>query len=82
MTNPKDKIRWRDEWELKTVEEVQEFLDSIKGKLQDELSEREWRLSSLSKKDTPLGRSPGDCPRSGSGGRRGTERDIGFDKIP
>ena len=42
MTNRNDKIQWRSEWEAKSGEEVQEFLRSVKGKSQDELSDREW----------------------------------------
>jgi hypothetical protein len=37
-----DKIRWREEWEKKSVAEVQEFLRSIEDKSPHELSIREW----------------------------------------
>jgi hypothetical protein len=42
VTERNDKIRWRDECEAKSADEVYEFLRSLAGKSPDELSDREW----------------------------------------
>jgi hypothetical protein len=41
MTIRNDEIQWRSEWEAKSADEVSEFLRSLEGKSQDELSDRE-----------------------------------------